>query len=208
MEYTLTAKPREKKGKEHAKKLRREGWIPAIMYGRGEENTLITINIHEFETFFRKSHGENVIVTLKIEGAKDKKVIVKDVQRDPVYGKLEHIDFQIIHEGEKIMTNVPIILKGTPKGVKEGGVLEQNLKEVQVIAIPSKLPQHIEFNIEDLEIGDMIKVGDIKIEGVEVLDDPEEIICMIHHGRKEEEITPTEEEGEATEEQEEGGETE
>ncbi len=206
MEYTLTARPREKKGKEYAKKLRREGWIPAIMYGRGEENTLISINTHEFETFFRKSHGENVIVTLKIEGNGDKKVIVKDIQRDPVYGKLEHVDFQIVHEGEKIVASVPIVLEGTPKGVKEGGVLEQNLKEVQVRAIPAKLPPHIEFNIENLEIGDMIKVEDIKIDGVEVLDDPEEIICVIHHGRKEEE-EPTAE-GEVTEEQEEGGETE
>ncbi len=207
MEYTLTAKLREKKGKEHAKKLRREGRVPAIMYGKGEGNTLITINTHEFETFFRRSHGENVIITLKIEGKGDKKVIVKDIQRDPVFGKLEHVDFQIIHAGEKIVASVPVILTGTPKGVKEGGVLEQNLKEVQVRAIPSKLPPHIEFNIENLGIGEVIKVEDIKLEGVEVLDDPEEIICVILHGRKEEE-KPAPEEGETTEEQEEGGKTE
>ena len=207
MEYILTAKPREKKGKEHAKKLRRDGWVPAIMYGKGEANTMLMVEAHAFETFFRKSHGENVILTLKIEGDKDKKVIVKDVQRDPVYGKLEHIDFQIVHEGEKIVASVPLVLVGTPKGVKEGGVLEQNLKEVQVRAVPSKLPPHIEFNIESLGIGDMIKVEDIKIEDVEVLEDPEEIICVIHHGRKEE-VTPEEGTEEAPEQEEGEKETE
>lgn len=205
MEYMLTAKPREKKGKEYAKKLRRDGWIPAIMYGRNEKNSLISINAHEFETFYRQSHGENVIITLKIEGSDEKKVLVKEIQRDPVLGKLQHVDFQIIHEGEKIVANVPIILKGTPKGIKEGGVLEQNLKEVHIKAVPAKLPPHIEFNIENLNIGDMIKVEDIKIEGIEVLDDPNEIICVIHHGRKEEKTEITLE-GEPTEKQEEGGE--
>ncbi len=208
MEYVLPAKLREKKGKEYAKKLRKKGWVPAIMYGKGEVNTPLEVEAHAFETFFRKSHGENVIVTLKIEGKKDAKVIVKDVQRDPVFGKLQHIDFQIIHEGEKIVATVPIILKGTPKGVKEGGVLEQNLKEVQVKAVPANLPPHIEFNVESLDIGDMIKVGDIKLEGVEIFEDPEEIICMVHHGRKEEEIAPQEEAGEASEQEEGEKETE
>ncbi len=204
MEYVLTAKPRDRKGKEYAKKLRKDGWVPAIMYGKGEANATLMINAHDFETFFRKSHGENVILTLKVEGNQEKKVIVKDIQRDPIYGKLEHVDFQIIHAGEKIVANVPIVLNGTPKGVKEGGVLEHNIKEVQIRAVPSKLPPHIEFNIDSLEIGDAIKIGDIKIEDIEVLDDPEEIICAVHHGRKEEE-KPQEE---ATEEetQEEGGE--
>lgn len=205
MEYVLTAKIREKKGKEYAKKIRREGWAPAVIYGKGEENTNIIINTHDFETFFRKSHGENVIINLKIEGKGDKKVIVKEIQRDPIYGKLQHVDFQVIHAGEKVVAKVPVVLVGTPKGVKAGGILEHNIKELHIRAIPTKLPPHIELNIENLGIGDMIKVGDIKLEGVEVLDDAEEIICIVLHGRKE---TPEVGEEEATEEQEEGGKTE
>ena len=208
MEYVLTGKKREKKGKEYAKKLRKDGWIPAVIYGKGEENLHLMINAHDFETFFRASQGENVIISLKVEGADDKRVIAKEIQRDPVYGKLQHIDFQIIHKGEKIVANVPIVLIGTPKGVKEGGVIEHNIKEVEVRTIPSKLPPHIELNIENLGIGEMIKVGDIKLEGIEILEDPEEIVCVVLHRRKEEEEKPAAEEGETEEEQEEGGTTE
>ncbi len=204
MEYSLTIKKREEKGKEQAKKLRRAGWIPAVVYGKGEDTTLVMVPEKEAELFVQRTYGESVLVNISID-KQNKRVILKDVARNTISGKIMHIDFQIVHKGEKIHAEVPVLLTGTAKGVKEGGVLEQVLREIEVLSIPSKLPPHIEIDISDMEMGQSIKVADIEKKDIEILTNPDEVIVTVLHPRKEVKIVEevpeetTEEETEETE---------
>lgn len=199
--YRLTAEKREKLGTKESRRLRRAGFVTGELYGPHEKNVHIKLARREFEKFLKETKHETVIIDMEVDG-KTYKCVLKDLQRDVVMGYPIHADFQILHAKEPIQVVVPVILKGTPEGVKLGGILEHLKREVTIRAIPSKLPGHIEIDVGKLRIGESIHVKDLELpEGVEILEDPEETVCTILAPKKVEEVAPVPEAVAAPEEE-------
>lgn len=199
-EVVLKAKSREKLGKEHAKKLRKNGIIPAVVYGLETKTLPLEIESKSFYALLRGGLGENVIITLELYDKKDgkKQVLIREVQRDPVRGDIVHVDFHQILLTQKIAIEVPIHLVGTPEGVKEGGILQYVLRELKVECLPTAIPEKIEVDVSHLKIGDSIHVADIKVENVDVLSDPQSSVVTVVPPTifKEAEVAPAVAEGE------------
>jgi len=184
----LGANVRHELGKEANKKLRAQGNIPAVVYKKGKESTPLKVDKKELFRILHTSASENVIITLQIKDEekdskpiKDKTVIIKEIQHEPIKGDMVHIDFNEISLTEKITVNVPIETKGEPIGVKsDGGVLEHVVKELQIECLPTEIPQRIEVHVEVLKIGDSLRVKNLTIpSGIRVLNDPELTVLSV-----------------------------
>jgi len=180
-EVNLAVEKRETKGKGPAKKLRSAGKIPAVIYGQGEESLSLTLDGKAFHAILHSHHGENVIFEIQIPGRKTGlKAILREVQHEPVTGEILHIDFQHISMTKKITVQVPVLLVGTPDGVRnKGGILEHILHEVEVECLPGDIPEHIEVDVTQLDVGDSIHVSDIPVTKVKILTDPERSIATV-----------------------------
>jgi len=178
MPFLLKVEKREGRGKSEARKLRREGYIPAVAYGRGEKTTPLKVPIQNFKDLMKETHGEKTVIYLQM-GRSKKWAVLKEVMRHPVTGKILHADFLLLHKGETLTIKVPVILEGVPKGTKLGGVLEQITREIEIRSIPTKLPPHISVDVTGLGLGDSIFVRDIKLEDVEILEDPDTPIATV-----------------------------
>jgi large subunit ribosomal protein L25 len=194
-EIVITAKPRDKLGKEHAKKLRRKGIIPAVVYGAETPSLPLEVDAKSFHALLRSGLGENVIITLNIDDQKngDKKVLIRELQRDPVWGEILHVDFQQISLSKKLTIKVPIHLVGIPIGVQQdGGILQHVLRELEVECLPTEIPEKIEVDVANLKIGDSIHVGDVKLEKAQILTDQQGSIVSVVHPTvfKEPEVAP------------------
>lgn len=186
--FVLNFLKREKSGKGAARQLRRDGFIPCIIY-RGGESAPIQISSKEILPFMNIATREKLFVTLKFENV-EKQAILKDYQVDPITGKLLHVDFMEVSATEKIRVTIPIMLIGEPIGVRQDkGVLQHGISEVEIEAIPEKIPGHIEVDVSHLEVGDAIHVKDIKFEeGIKVLSEPEEVIATVTFETEEAEV--------------------
>src|SRR3990172_1645984 len=159
----LKAQVRQEKGKNKVKQLRAAGLLPANVYGYQAEATDIAVDSRQFNSLIHSSAGTHVILKLLIDGGKSPTVIVKEVQRDPVKDRLLHVDFLSVALDEKITAAVPISIVGDSIGVREGGILQHGLWEVQVEALPTDLPDHIEVDVSDLSVGESIHAGSIAL---------------------------------------------
>src|SRR3972149_5068859 len=159
----LKAQVRQEKGKNQIKQLRAEGLLPANVYGYQAEATNIAVSGREFGNLIHSSSGTHVILKLIIDNGKSPTVIVRDIQRNPVRDELLHVDFLSVALDEKIISAVPISIVGDSVGVREGGILQHGLWEVQVEALPTDLPDHIEVDISDLKIGDSLHASEINL---------------------------------------------
>lgn len=183
----LAATRREQLGTPAARRLRRSGQIPAVVYGRGQESLSVSVNPRDLQRAFQTKAGTNVIITLKIGGAQETKraeertVIVKDLQYDAVQSHLLHIDFNQISLRERIQVNVPLLLKGESVGVKQdGGLLEQFLRELSVECLPTDIPPHLDVEISALKIGDALHVSDVAAPPqVKVLTDAATVVLSV-----------------------------
>ncbi len=179
MARVLKVEKREEFGTSRVKKLRKSGYIPGVIYGHAGENYPVKINLKDFQHFLAEIHGETQLITVKMDG-EEKQVFIKEIQRDPLYGRPIHVDFQIAYAGEKIELTVPVILKGEAKGVKLGGMVEQITRELTIYVIPSKSIPHIEIDITDLGLGDSIHVRDLKLDpDIEILEPPDTPIVTV-----------------------------
>ncbi len=197
---TIEAKKREKEIGRRVQKLRKQGFVPGIVYGHKIKSLPIYITSRQAEDIVSRA-GESTIINLAIEGDKQRKVLIHQVARHPLTGNIEHIDFYQIREGEKITAEVEVELKGIAPAVKErGGILLTNLDHLEVEALPADLPPKIVVDISALsQIDDEIKVEDLRLSSkVKVLNNPEEIVVKVVAPRKEE--APEEEEAETSEE--------
>ncbi len=206
MPVELKVELRNELGKSAVKKLRAAGYLPGVVYGAGEETKHIKFDANEFEHLWHRIHGEQVVINLKFPDGTTKMGVIQEIARHPVTGKMLHVDFHIFHKGETVEVTVPVITVGTPKGVKMGGILEHIIRELDIKTTPDNIPPHIEIDVTDLGIGDSIHVKDIQLEGIEIDEDPEEVIVTVLAPRKAVEV----EEEEAVEEEaaEEAGEEE
>ena len=189
MPYTIKAEKRDSKGKTANRGLRRNGMVPAVLYGRGEETLNLTINEKEFSHLLEKIKGHSPIIDMELAGEAIK-CVIKLIQRNPVSLGLLHVDFQKIHAQEKISVNVPVILIGADAaaGVKAGGILDYHLRELPIRAQVDKIPEHVEINITELKLGHSIHISDLKIEGVEFTLPADTTIVSILAPRKVEEV--------------------
>ncbi|MEW6548480.1 MAG: 50S ribosomal protein L25 [Spirochaetota bacterium] len=182
--FVLQAFNRVKSTKGELNTFRKEGKIPAVVYGAGKEAANLFVFKHEYEKAL-KSITESTIITLDIEGRKIN-VFVKEHQRAAVSKDLLHIDFLEVQEGKVLHAHVRIRLNGTPKGVVAGGVLENPTHEVEVACDPSVLPEHIDLDISGLEVNHAIHVRDIPaMEGVKILANPDTVIAAVKFARHE-----------------------
>ncbi|MBN2354001.1 MAG: 50S ribosomal protein L25 [Spirochaetales bacterium] len=176
---TLSAEARttvkNRKGENY--RLRREGKIPAIVYG-AREPMMISVNELEFSQKF-KVINENVIVTLEM-GKTTCDVLVKDYQEDLLLNKIVHLDFYAIDPNRILRTRVPVRLIGSAKGAKEGGILEQLLHEIDVECLPQNMPEKIELDVSDLDIHHSIHVSDLAaLADVKFLNAPDQVVCHV-----------------------------
>lgn len=200
----LKAAIREGTGKEINSKIRREGIVPAVVYRKGEETVSLAIHKKDMMKALHTDAGENVILKLLMDGAEKKKertVIIKEIQKDPVKDHILHVDFQEISLTDKLKVKVRIIAKGEAIGVKQdGGVLQHILWETEVECLPTNIPEKIEVNVSGLKIGDAIHVKDVQPpEGVKILSDPEGVVFSVEHPKAVEEVVASPAEGEAAE---------
>ncbi|MFH0771170.1 MAG: 50S ribosomal protein L25 [Candidatus Omnitrophota bacterium] len=173
----LTAKKRQISGKREVKRQRLTGIIPGIVYGESEKPVPLFLDTKAVNKILHTAAGENVIVSLKVEGdesKKEKTCIVKEVQHNPLSGQIIHVDFNEISLTETIKVHVPLIAEGEPIGVvQDGGILEHLLREIEVECLPVNIPQKLTINVANMKIGDAMFIRDIVVSPeVKVLNDP------------------------------------
>lgn len=204
MEVKLKAHLREIGAKSALSDLRNSGKIPGVYYGQKIDPISIYVDDHDLRKALSTEAGSNVLINLSLEAPpgtehpalKGKQVaLVKDMQRDPIKGDFLHVDFVKVSLTEEIQGTVPLVLTGEAPGVTLGGVLQHPIREVAVKCLPTNLPESIEIDVGSMEIGDSVNVSHLTApEGVEILDDPEEILVSVVPPTKVEEVAPVEEE--------------
>jgi len=168
----LSSKTRRDFRKSETKKLRREEQIPATVYGRGEESKAIAIPAAEFVRILKTPGGRLSLIDLKVDGKASKAhpVLIQAIQRDPISNKVLHVDFHRVSMNEPVTASVPVFLFGEAPGIKQGGILEQVTRELEVRALPDHIPTHIDVDVSSLEVGDAVHVGEVQVaEGIEML---------------------------------------
>lgn len=163
----------EQQGKGASRRLRKQNLVPAIIYGGNEEPTAISIKLNEmvksleYEAFFSQ------VLTITTDKGDEHQVVIKDLQRHPAKGFPMHADFQRIVKGQKINMNVPVHFSGREDapGTKEGGILSTLVSDIEIVALPSQLPEYLEVDVSGMEIGDLFRLSDIDLpEGVIIFD--------------------------------------
>jgi len=158
----LEAQPREAGSKGHARRVRRGGKVPGVVYGAGKDAQSVSLDPRQISRILHSSTGYNTIFDLTFEGGERTKAMIVDSQYEPIKGSLLHVDLKRIAMDKKLQVGVPIILKGEAIGVKtEGGVLEQNLRELEVECLPADIPSSIEVDISHLTFGIVLRVSDL-----------------------------------------------
>lgn len=177
MEVKLNAEKRPEKGNGPARRLRASGRVPAVLYGRGMESVPLSVDARELTHVLHQ--GSNVLIDLSV-GDDSFLTLAKDINRDHIKGRWIHVDFLAIDKDQKITVNVQVIPVGNSRGVKEGGVLEHHMWEIEVECLPFDVPGSVEVDVSDLGIGDNIHVSDLRVpSGVQVLSDVEELVLAV-----------------------------
>jgi large subunit ribosomal protein L25 len=159
---TLEAQPREAGTKNHARRVRREGKIPGVVYGAGKDSQPVSVDPRHVLRILRSDSGHNTIFDLALSGGERTKAMIVDWQYEPIKGHLLHIDLKRIAMDKALRVSVPIILQGVPEGVKtEGGILEQMLREVEIECLPGDIPSHIDVDVSGLTFGKVLRVADL-----------------------------------------------
>ena len=210
--FMLNEEIREETGKSKVKKLRQKDIVPAVMCKNGKESINLKVKYRDLYDILHTSAGENVLVTLKISASpakgkegdkktKERTCIIKEIQRDPLKEDIIHVDLNEISLTEKIKVKVPVHPHGEPEGVvKDGGVLDHPLWEVEVECLPTEIPEKLEVEVAHMKIGDTVYVKDLKTpSGVKILTDPELTVVNVVPPAKEE-VAPEEVPAEGIEE--------
>jgi len=201
-ETKLILKKRTNQGSANARRLRRSGNLPGIVYGGGKEALPVEMDTHAFELILQHHTSETMLLEVILD-KKDARMLVKDVQHHPVNGELLHVDFQKVDSKQTLRVDLMIQLVGESAGVKAGGILEQVLHEIVVECLPDDLMETLEVDISALEIGDALHVSDLNLsDKFKIQSDPSSIIATVAEPRVEQETAEEEavstEEGEMT----------
>jgi len=186
-EYKVQAKVREGRGKNDARRTRRDGMVPITVYGGGAETLAAVAPLRDLAAILRSESGRNTIFTIDVEGVGPSEVMFHDRQVDPIRGRLMHADLTRLVKGQKIEVTVPLHLEGEPIGVKESqGVLEQILRQLEIRCEPRSIPDVITADVSHLDVHDMLHVSDLKVaEGIEILREGDEVVATVGIVREE-----------------------
>ncbi len=175
----LQAKEREERGKNAARRLRASGMVPAVLYGDGDGQTRALAVPDRIVDYTLHHLGDNALYDVNL-GAGTSTARIVDVQRDPVSGRLIHVDFAPVNMQERIQITVPLHVVGESPGAEEGGVLQQVAYEVQVESLPGDIPQELTLDVSSLGMNENLSLADVRLpEGVTLISDPEEVAATV-----------------------------
>ncbi len=187
-EVVLQAEIRSETGK-RTHMLRRSGKVPGIYYMHGESNVPFAVPEKSLNPLIFTS--ETHLINLQLNNGDSKSCILRDIQFDPITDRAIHIDLQGLRQDEEIAIEIPVrVVGGTPVGVRDGGILHQFVRKIEIFSLPRHIPDHIEVNAEELKINHFIHVGDVKIENVKILEDEDTTIVGVIPPTVEKEETP------------------
>ena len=192
-ELTLEVSRREEQGKGAAGRLRREGKVPAVVYGGHRETVPITVDRKAITDLIQRSeHGRRSIFLLKMAGTDQQRhAMIKDIQIDPIHRKMTHIDFIRVIMDEVVRTTVPVHVTGSAIGVKEGGLLDFQVRDLHIECLPNAIPDVINVDISGLGMHQYVRISELTLpQGVKVLDDPERVVVGVTHLKAEVVETP------------------
>ncbi len=192
-EIIVVAK-RDLTGKSASRGLRQSGLIPAVVYGLNEPPVAIAISPKIVARVIASDTSLNTMLYLQREGTDIKRhVIIKEVQRNPINGRLSHVDFMRVDPAHKVRVKIPIRLQGTPIGVKEGGILDFTHREIEVECLPGFIPPHVDVNVEHLSVGDSMRLDQVTLDARLTLHgDAHNVICSVKGKHPDEEEAPAE----------------
>jgi large subunit ribosomal protein L25 len=187
-QIVIESKKRETSGKGPNRQLRRVGRIPAVLYGHKNETVSLEVDPKDIFRILHSQSGENTIFGLNVPGRERLNCLIKEYQLEPISHVLLHADLYEVAMDETLEVKVPVETKGEPYGVKsEGGLMDVVHRELHVECLPGDIPEHIEVEVTNLKIGDMIRVKDLVVsDKIKLLDDPETVVIAIEHPRAEE----------------------
>lgn len=181
-EAVLPVVSRDGGGKNFSRKMRRDGHVPASLYGPKIQPKRLSVPVRELQKLMRKHHVQNVMLTLDVDGAGpgSEKALIRELQRDPVRGDILHVDFHQIPMDRAIHLTIPVHLNGVASGVKnDGGIMQQIIRDLEISCLPTQIPDGVELDVTELGIGDSIHVSDIKLENITILTDVHRTVVTI-----------------------------
>jgi large subunit ribosomal protein L25 len=192
---SIVVHKRDVTGTRATKRLRKSGLIPGVIYGHGSDAVLIAVEPHVLREALHTSAGMHAVLDVTFEGQKrGHKAIVKEITLDSVKSTVIHIDLQEIRLDETIETTVSIHFEGEPKGVKAGGMLDESTREVTVKGLVTAIPEHLVVDVSELDMNETLQVSDLVVpEGIEIMAEPDEVLCSVLPPRKVEEEAEGEE---------------
>src|SRR3982751_981541 len=162
MEAILEATARDSFGKNEARRTRRGGLVPGVLYGEGKDATPISVDPRALLKILHSDSGANTLISLKLSGEGDSRVLVKDYQLDPITHEVLHADFYRVARGRRLQVTMPVVVKGEAKGVKQqGGLLEFVRREIEIECLPADIPEHVEVDVTELMLHQGIRVRDV-----------------------------------------------
>jgi large subunit ribosomal protein L25 len=197
----LNALPRTETGKGAARKLRAAKQVPGVVYGHKREPQSLALDARDLQKMLDRVSSDTTVFELKIDGSTSR-TLIRDIQRHPFRREILHIDFQELVAGELVTVDIPLVLVGTPVGVRlSGGMLDQVLRTISVEVDPGNIPNHIDVDVSNLDLHQSIHVRDLTLPaGVEVLENEGETICVVAPPRAEVEAAAPVEGADATSE--------
>jgi len=195
----LEVRARESRGSADSRRLRREGLVPGVLYGQGKEPSAICVPERELRRVLTGSAGLHAILDVVVagDGGRPKPSVLKDYQQDPLRGTVTHVDLQEVRLDQPIHAQVVVNLVGEAAGSREGGVLSQVAREVNVEALPMEIPEALDLDVSEMHVGDTLRVADLRVpDGVTLLDDEETVLATLTPPTRAEEPEETLEEGE------------
>jgi large subunit ribosomal protein L25 len=176
----LEAAPRTEFGSAVTRRLRRQGLVPGVLYGAGNDTVAFAISQRVLQRALHGSHGKTAVFQISVDGATSVPALLKDWDLNPTRSELLHVDFQAVDLKVAVQVGVPVVLTGMAAGVREGGVLDQPVHEVTIEALPDAIPDAIEVSVDELEIGGVLHLSELVAPaGVEILGDGETVIASV-----------------------------
>jgi large subunit ribosomal protein L25 len=190
---TIEAASRRGSGKGAARSLRREGKIPAVIYGRGRDPEPLAVDAGALTRLLSQVAASTTLLDVAVEGRAPVKALIREIQRNPVRpSDIIHLDLYQVQADEKITVEVPVRLVGVPEGVKNfGGVLDHIMHHLSVRVFPADIPEHVDVDVSALNIGQSIHVGELTVEKLEIMNDAGQTVCTVVAPRAEEVVAPT-----------------
>jgi large subunit ribosomal protein L25 len=191
--FTVEGKIRQERGKHPARRIRRTGMVPAVLYGGRKDSVALAVNAKQVSKILRSESGHNTIFTVRVADGAEEKAMMKDWQVDPFTGSLLHVDMLRIAMDVRMRVRVPVHTFGEAQGVKlQGGIFEMVTREVEIECLPTNIPEEFKVDISGLMIGKQLRAGDIPLdpEKMKLVTDPQRVIAHVVTLKKEEEPTP------------------